>query len=124
RQGHADVRYPVFIHRMAHWDGVRPHGTEPFAIWLPPDGFLGTDDLYVPAGLFRSGGDPTAFAGHPLRHLWVDPFVVKRFPVTNAQYIGFLDDLVRQGREDEALRHAPRERASREGDLGSLLYDR
>jgi len=49
---------------------------------------------------------------------------VKRFPVTNREYLAFLDDLVATGREEEALRHAPRERGGKEGETGALIYGR
>jgi serine/threonine-protein kinase len=44
--------------------------------------------------------------------------------VTNRQYIAFLDDLVSQGREEEALRHAPRERGGTTGEQGAMIYGR
>jgi len=124
REGHADVRYPVWVPRQGHWDGVRPGSRDPHPVWLPPVGWLGEDDVYVPAGWYRSGGDPEALNSGPARELWCDALVVQRFPVTNAQYLGFLDDLVAQGREAEALRHAPRERAGGAGENGALIYGR
>ena len=58
------------------------------------------------------------------RKLWVDGFAMQRFPVTNREYIEFLDALVAEGKEELALRHAPRERPAVEERLGSLLYAR
>lgn len=54
--------------------------------------------------------------------MWVEAHVFRRFPVTNAQYLAFLDDLVAQGRVDEALRHAPRERGATARDQGAVIY--
>jgi len=122
--GCADVRYPVEVPRLGHWDGVRPGDAAPHPIWLPPEGLYGPDEVYVPAGWFRSGGDPEAYGSHPARRLWADALVMQRFPVTNRQYLAFLDDLVAQGREDEALVHVPRERAGKVGELGAMLYGR
>lgn len=124
REGHADVRYPVDVPRLGHWDGQRPGDSEPRPVWLPPDGHLGPDEVYVPAGWFRSGGDPEADRSHPARRLWCDALVVQRFPVTNAQYLAFLDDRVAHGREEQALVHVPRERAGKEAELGAMLYGR
>lgn len=124
REGHAPVRYPVEVPRLGHWDGVRPGDPEPHPVWLPPAGELGDSEVYVPAGWFRSGADRYAPNSHPARRPWCHGLVVQRFPVTQREYIAFLDDLVAQGREEEALRHAPRERAGREGELGALLYGR
>ena len=121
-QGRADVRYPVHIGRGAHWHGVPPGGHEPQAIGLPDAAELGLDDCHVPAGWFTAGGDPDAPSSLSRRQVWVDGCCLSRFPVTNRDYIGFLDDLVTQGREEEALRHAPRERAGTQGDLGALIY--
>ena len=121
-EGRPDVRYPVHIERSAHWDGVPPGAAEPHAIWLPGPDDLGADDCYVPAGWFTAGGDAEAHDSLLRRRVWVDGLSLSRLPVTNHEYIGFLDDLVAQGREDEALRHAPRERAGTVGELGSLIY--
>ena len=47
-----------------------------------------------------------------------------RFPVTNREYSRFLDALVQAGREEDALRFAPRERAGRAGQEGAVIYGR
>lgn len=49
---------------------------------------------------------------------------MQRDPVTNAGYLRFLNALVEEGREDEALRWAPREHGQREGDPCLLGRDR
>ena len=121
-EGRPDVHYPVHIERGAHWDGVPPEASEPQPIWLPGPDDLGPDDCYVPAGWFTAGGDAVALNALSRRRVWVDGFCLSRFPVTNRDYIAFLDDLVAQGREDEALRHAPRERAGTVGAQGALIY--
>ena len=118
----AEVSYPVHIARQHHWDGVRPGGAEPRPVYLPTADELGPRDHYVPAGWFQSGGDPVAGHGLEARRLWCDGLVVQRFQVTNADYLVFLDDLVRQGRQDEALRLAPRERGGAQGDEGALIF--
>ena len=115
----ADVRYPVSIGRGEHWDATPPGGSAPHPVWLPRPGDLGDEDRYVPAGWFWSGGDARAPNALLRRRLWCDGLVLRQFPVTNTQYISFLDDLVARGREQEALRHAPRERA---GTPGALIY--
>ena len=122
--GRVQVRYPVCIGREQVWDGVRPGETDAHPIALPPAGALGQDDVYVPAGWFLSGADPAAGASLPRRWLWCAGFVMKRFPVTNAEYIAFLNDLVAWGKEAEALRWAPRERSGASGGPGALIYGR
>jgi serine/threonine-protein kinase len=121
-QGRADVRYPVHIDRGAHWHGVPPGGHEPQAIRLPHAAELGSDDCHVPAGWFTAVVDPATSTSLPRRRVWVDGFCLSRFPVTNRDYIAFLDDLVVQGREEEALRHVPRERPGTQGESGALIY--
>jgi formylglycine-generating enzyme required for sulfatase activity len=81
------------------------------------------ETCYVPAGPFWSGGDPDVPC-LPRRRLWAPGFVIDRHPVTNRRYLAFLDDLVRRGREEEALRYALRERAGAAGQEGPLILGR
>ena len=120
----AEVRYPVHIERREHWDGVAPGDRDPHPVQLPRPEELGPDDCYAPPGWFVSGGDPEAADGMPRRRLWCDGLVFKRFPVTNREYLAFLDDLVARGREQEALRWAPRERTAIKGQDGAINYGR
>ena len=120
----AAVRYPVCIGRAEHWDGVAPATHHPHAIPLPRRTDLAADDCYVPSGWFWSGGDPDSGDVMPRRRLWCEGIVFRRFPITNREYIAFLDDLVGRGREAEALRWAPRERAGLEGQEGTMNYGR
>jgi formylglycine-generating enzyme required for sulfatase activity len=110
--GRATVRLPVWLGRGDVWTQE---------LTLPPP--LPDDACLVPAGPFWAGGDPEVPC-LPRRRLWVDAFVIDRHPVTNARFLQFLDDLVRRGREPEALRWAPRERAGTATDDGSLIYGR
>jgi formylglycine-generating enzyme required for sulfatase activity len=118
----APVRYPVFVGRGEHWDGAPPEGGGPLPVPLLRPSELGPDDCYVPTGWFSCGGDPAAANSLPRQRVWVDGQVFRRFPVTNREYLGFLDALVAAGRAEEALRHAPRERAGTTGEAGALIY--
>ncbi len=106
--GRAEVRLPVLIERGARWDGAPPGETGPGTLFLPPEDALGPDDCYVPAGFASIGGDPEAPDTLPGRRVWIDGFVMRRFPVTNAEYLAFLNALVAEGREEEALAWVPR----------------
>jgi serine/threonine-protein kinase len=106
--GHETVRYALRIGRDEHWDGVRPGSSEPTPIALPARGTLGPDDVYVPSGFVFVGGDALAPQPVPRQRVWIDAFVMRRFPVTNAEYIEFLDDLVATGRAADAERYEPR----------------
>jgi len=123
-EGRSPTRYPVSISRQHRWDGAPPGATEPSPVHLPRADALGPDDVYVPAGWYRSGGvERIQQAILPPRRVWLDGFVIRRFPVTNEGYIAFLDDLVTQGLEEAALRYAPRDDAV-EGTLGAMFYGR
>ena len=123
--GRESVVYPIEITRLGHWDGVAPGDSQPTPIRLPHTGELGPDELFVPAGWFRSGGDPKAASAQPAQRLWCDGFVMRRFAVTQADFLAFLNDLVDRGRAEEALRHAPREHGQGSwNDPGDSLYGR
>ncbi|MFT3767773.1 MAG: SUMF1/EgtB/PvdO family nonheme iron enzyme [Minicystis sp.] len=120
--GRAAVAYPILIERGRCWD-ARPEGADAFAVALPEAAAIDDDEVYVPAGWAWVGGDPEAPDSLPRRLVWIDGFVVARFPVTNEAYLAFLDALVAAGREDEALAACPR--ANRGTVAGEhLAYDR
>ena len=123
KEGHHDVIYPVHIGRGEHWDGRDEQGVQR-PVHLPKLGEVGADECVVPGGWFWCGGDPEVTRGFSLRRVWVDDFVMSRFPVTNRDYLVFLNSLLEQGREEEALQWVPRERAGQAGGLGALIYGR
>lgn len=109
--GRQRVRYPVYIERGTHWQGVRPGADAPEPVYLPPEGAVGPGACYVPAGSAIVGRD---LPGRPDNHgverqrVWVDGFVIGRHPITNAQYVAFLDDLADRGEEEALEQLAPR----------------
>ena len=123
-EGCAEVTYPVHVRRGEHWHGRQPGDDGPWPVLLPAEGELEDGDCYVPAGWFGSGGDPHAPGSLPARRIWLDAFVIRRDPVTHAEFVAFLDDLVGQGREGEALSLAPRLGSSPGSGEGELLYGR
>ncbi len=124
-EGHLPVLYPVLIERDGHWDGVPPGASEPLAIDLPKLDLLSSNELYIPAGFAWLGGDARAADALSSRRVWVDAFAMARHPVTCAEYLAFLNDLVRQGREAEALRACPRsEFSSADADPSHLAFPR
>ena len=56
------------------------------------------------SGAFWCGGDPRAPRSLPGRQIWLDAFIIKRYPVTCQEYCDFLNDLVRSGRAQQAER--------------------
>ena len=121
--GRPTVRYPVALGREQRWDGAPPGEHAPRPVPLPAA--LGEHEIYVPAGPFWCGGDLEALP-HPLpwRRLWAEGFVIDRAPVTNQEWLCFLDDLVASGREEEALAAAPRAPSTRPGERGRMMVGR
>ncbi len=118
----AEVQYPVLVRRLDHWDGVPAGARDPAPVRLPPGDALGDGDCYVPAGWFRSGGDPAAPGSLPRRWLWLDGFVMRRDPVTHAELLAFLNDLVEQGLGHAALEFVPRLGGTPTDEAGTPLY--
>jgi len=121
-QGYATVRYPIHVKRGAHWDGVPPMNDEPHPIYLPVDGELGIHDRYVPAGFFTAGGDRRATAPFRRKEIWVDDFVIRTFPVTQAQFLEFINDLASAGNHEACVRYAPQ--STGDEDKASFLWKR
>ena len=109
------IDLPVFLPRGGRFDLGGP-------LRLPPADDFDPDEVFVPAGPFRSGGDPEAAASLPARSLWVDGFHIGRHPITNAQWRDFLQDLHDAGTLDEAAAATPRERAASAERPGAPLF--
>ena len=58
----------------------------------------------------------------PAQQVWVDGFIMQTHAVTNREYLAFLNDLHRSGRQEEAKEYAPKERASMELEEGAMIY--
>ncbi|MGE0790853.1 MAG: SUMF1/EgtB/PvdO family nonheme iron enzyme [Sandaracinaceae bacterium] len=104
----ATVRYPVRVPRDGEWRAASPGATELTPIHLPPTRALGEQDIYVAAGWCSVGGDEHAAEPVPRQTLWVPGFAMRRHPVTFAEYLAFLDDVLATRGEEEATRFAPR----------------
>ncbi len=91
--GYAPTRLPVALERLGAWEGTVP---------LLPEG-AAPGACHVPAGWFRCGGDPDAADCLPARRVWVDGFVMRRFPVTHGEWLAFVRAEAAAGREVDAL---------------------
>ena len=120
-EGYHDMIVPIQLERQKQWSVENPEGLRE-VIPLLPTGVLGDDDCYVPAGWFNAGGDSQTPNSLKHMHVWVDGFVMRRFSVTHAEYLLFLNDLVGDGLCEEALLHVPREQSFSKDDLGVMLY--
>jgi serine/threonine-protein kinase len=107
-EGYAETYYPILLERGSHWNGCPQGEGEPSVIELPREGELGPEDVYIPGGYSYIGGDPLATDSLPRQRVWIDGFVIRRFPVTNAEYLVYLNHLVDEGRENEAIERCPR----------------
>jgi eukaryotic-like serine/threonine-protein kinase len=124
KKGYHEVLYPISIDSHEHWRGLPPGADRHEPIWMPPLGSLLKRECYVPGGWFWSGGDPQLTNSLPKRRIWIDSFVIRRFQVTNQEYIDFLNALVANGRESEALKYVPREKSGQAGKRGTMIYGR
>lgn len=108
KEGYRDTVYPIQIRRLEHWDGIPSQPSVSREIPLLREEVLDRDDVYIPAGYFVCGGDEKAY--HPLKkeRVWVNGFVMRRFPVTHGEYLIFLNDLCESGHGKTAHEHAPR----------------
>lgn len=110
--GYATVRCPVFIGRQDRWESRPPGADKVNLLRLPRAEHLEENDVFVPAGWFWAGDDRERSHAIPKQRVWIDSFVLKRFPVTNREFIAFLDDMALLGRESKALEYVPRSRGS------------
>jgi serine/threonine-protein kinase len=108
---HAEGRAPlVWLARVQPGDlwGSNPPGTtRPIALALAP---LGADPIHavrIPAGWCWLGGDREVSDSLPRSKVWVPAFLIHRHPVTAAEYLAFLSDLEREGKDDDAATCAP-----------------
>ena len=86
------------IERRRHWNGTPPQQTEKMPIVLPPlkDVLVG-EECYIPAGWFWFGHEDS------LQRIWMEAYIIQKYPVTNRQYLEFLNTLVQEGRTEEAF---------------------
>ena len=121
--GRATVRLPVQIERGGHSDSVPPGALAPAPVPLPEVGALGDEDVYVPPGWARAGGDGLAMYALPATRVWLDGFIIRRHPVTNREYVRFLNEVLRRSGEAAVAPLLPRVRPGPRG-LGAAFYER
>ena len=98
REGYPDLRYPVAIGRLGEWRGH---------VLFHTQAEIGRGFIYVPFGPCIQGGDRGTKTSLARAVVDVSSFFIAEYPVTNAEYLEFLDSVARHDR-DEALRRAPR----------------
>lgn len=121
--GRHPVRYPVWLSRCHHWSGLPPESESAQPVVLPRLGSIERGHCVVPAGWCVVGDSARRSGALAPARVWVDSFVMQRFPVTNAEYLTFLEDLVSLGEERRALELAPRPSA-RQGERRGVVFER
>ena len=111
---HPDVHYPIHITRKKHVYVAKEGNQELSPIRIPTS--LSGDICYIPSGWFSFGGDTQASFSGSMELRWLDEYFIQKFPVTNAQYLKFLNALVSEKRIHEAQNYCPQEGG------GLLLY--
>ena len=123
KEGYRDVLYPVSISRGEDWSSLDPFG-KPKLLRMPKNEDMDENECFVPAGWFWAGGDARIDSSYLKKRIWVNDLVVRKHPITNREYIVFLNDLLRQGRKEEALLFVPRKRPGASDENGTILYGR
>jgi serine/threonine-protein kinase len=122
KENRKEVLYPIQISRQHHWSGINPLGTQQ-PIHLPLKDELGTEDCYVPAGYFLCGKDPNIQVQLPSAEVWVDGFVVRKYPVTNREILAQLNDLSLRGYSEQLEEAIPRPRSA-SGEYGYTCFEK
>ena len=98
--GYRDTRFPLHIGRRQRKE---------LTVKLYTDDQIGEGLIHVPAGRFISGGDTEAIFAAEAFEIVVDGYYISRYPVTNREYLKFLDSLHGES-ADEAVKRVPRTR--------------
>lgn len=109
--GHALVQIPFLQ--------LREKTTRLYKIPLPLEENILEEEAYVPAGPVYIGSHDEP--NHPRRKEHVKGFCIQKHPITNRQYIHFLNALVAQDKKEEAFLHVPRARGIG-AELGEQIY--
>ena len=107
KSGYADVTYPLYVQR----GGIAEVNCTLYTAEQLGEGFC-----LVPRGLFAMGGDPTCPTARRLHQEQTHDIAFARYPVTCAEYLEFINDLVREAPQ-EAVQRAPRHPS-----LGLMLW--
>ncbi len=129
-EGHHPARLPLRVRRDEHVDFVPPREDRPAVLRLLPEGSLGRDEVYVPAGWCVVGGDELAMDALPATRVWIDGFVMTRFHISVGEYLAYLNDLAARGRWKDVAAAGPRSTSSsgqvplwKRTDDGRVVFD-
>lgn len=97
-KGHRETRLPIYLGRQYDLS---------LEVRLLKNDGLEDQFVFVPGGVFISGGDDAATNGRERNQQWVDDFLIQRHPVTCAQYLAFLNAM-EAAQPGTSRAHAPR----------------
>lgn len=107
-----DVAYPVNFERNSPAQ----------VVYIPQNIYSDEECAFVPSGLCLVGSNNEP--NHPKRTIHIDSFYMQRHPITNRQYIRFLNELYQSGNQDLAWRSTPHSKGVSEVDpKANSLYD-
>ncbi len=96
--GYLDTRVPLHVGRRQRRE---------LAVRLFTADEVGESFVHVPAGRFLRGGDSLAVLAPEGEEVFVDDFLISRYPVTNLEYLEFLNELATRS-DEAAAQHVPR----------------
>ncbi len=114
--------YPFEMKRQSHWKGNQNQQGKKIELKLPSTS-LPQNEILVLAGAYTSGDLDAPRSYAPIT-LYLDSFVIQKYPVTHEEYLLYLNDLIDQGKEEIALLHVPQELSATSTKLGKPLYAR
>lgn len=101
--------YPMEVKRETGFNDIHPISKQKQILTPIPKGLVPSDMKYVPAGWFICGGDQANVSNAPTqRRLWLDGYFIKQTHISHAEYLIFINDLVKDGRKEEAIQWAPK----------------
>jgi eukaryotic-like serine/threonine-protein kinase len=97
-EGYLDTRVPLLVGRRQRRElSVRMFDADA----------VGESFVHVPAGRFLKGGDRLSILASEQEEIFLEDFLLARFPVTNLDYLEFLNELVTRS-DEAAAQHVPR----------------
>lgn len=120
--GCADLRVPIQLVRGEHWDNRAPFHPYRRVLHLLREDALGPDEVYVPAGWAWLGADDGVPDAVPVARVWIDDFIIRRFPVLDSEYVQWLNALHAHSPQ-RAIAYAPRLPAGQDTSESRFAYD-
>ncbi|MBM75704.1 MAG: hypothetical protein CMK59_09915 [Proteobacteria bacterium] len=119
--GHEKLQLPVYIPRGGKHLDREPKNKKKVSISLLRKGQIDSDECYVPAGWAWVGN--RRWEDNQWRRVWVDEFIMQRFPVTNEVYLTYLNELLDEGEREKAIEAVPYYQSATQKDMVYTLKE-